>query len=85
MRKYCALHSFTAGSPRSRTEVASSPEHSVIQHIIEDVHVDSDFEEECSDESEDEDVPSTSTSKKRRRPKEKPLPPGLMEKLESEC
>ena len=73
----------TAGSPRSRTEVASSPEHSVIQHIIEDVHVDSDSE--CSDESEDEDVPSTSTSKKRIGPKEKPLPPGLTEKLENEC
>ena len=75
----------TAGSPRSRKTVESSPEHSVIQHIIEDVNVDSDSEEESSDESEDEHVPSTPTSKKRRGPKEKPLPPGLMEKLESEC
>ena len=57
----------------------------MIQHIIEDVNVDSDSEEESSDESEDEHVPSTSTIKKRRGPKEKPLPPGLMEKLESEC
>ena len=79
------MHYLTAGSPRSRTEVASSPEHSVIHHIIEDVDVHSDSEEECSDESEDEDVPSTSTGKKRRGPKEKPLPPGLMEKLENEC
>ena len=75
----------TAGSPRSRKTVESSPEHSVIQHIIEDVHVNSDLEKESSDESEDEDVPSTSTSEKRRGPEEKPLPPGLMEKLESEC
>ena len=75
----------TAGSPRSRKTVESSPEHSVIQHIIEDVDVESKSEEEYSEESEDEDVPSSSTDKKRRRPKEKQLPPGLMEKIESEC
>ena len=75
----------TAGSPRSRKTVESSPEHSVMQHIIEDVDVESESEGEYSDESEEEDVPSTSKGKKRRGPKEKPLPPGLMEKLERRC